>query len=61
MEAELVDEGDFDGNVHVMPIDGRPHVERSDCWCRPELIAVFGKWMMATLMLIHHEESERRH
>ncbi len=27
-----------DGNIHTMPVDGRPHIESSDCWCGPDLI-----------------------
>lgn len=27
---------DGEGDVHVMPSFGRPHVESKDCWCRPQ-------------------------
>lgn len=31
---------DFDGNIHITPLDGyREHEESKDCWCEPTLEA----------------------
>lgn len=28
---------DIDGNIHVVPTEGKPHIESKECWCHPEL------------------------
>lgn len=28
---------EIDGNIHVVPEEGKEHFENKDCWCHPEL------------------------
>jgi len=37
-ELPTNDVEDVDGNVHVMPKQGRKHCENINCWCVPEII-----------------------
>ena len=29
---------EIDENIHVVPTQGKPHVESKECWCHPKLI-----------------------
>lgn len=28
---------EVDGNIHIVPSEGKEHIESKDCWCEPRL------------------------